>query len=135
MNSINTPSIHYPSLLKRIQAIFIDFLIILAVFVLTSLLLGTEESSIGLKVGVFVFSVYLYEPVLVAFTGGTLGHRLLGLRVKNYHDQDRNISLLSAFGRVIVKGLLGWLSFITITFNPQKRGIHDIATGSIVRLK
>jgi hypothetical protein len=34
--------------------------------------------------------------------------------------------------RFLVKGLLGWLSFLTVTGSTRKRAIHDLLGGSIV---
>ena len=133
---ITDSEIQYPSLLKRIQALFIDFALILIIFLSSSLVIGMiGGTATGVKVGIFVFCVCIYEPMLIAFTGGTLGHRVLGIQVKNYENPDRNISIFSAIVRVIVKGFLGWISFLTISFNSEKRSIHDMLSGSIVILK
>lgn len=126
----------YPSLLKRIQALFIDFVLILLIFLFSSMIIGMiGGAATEIKVAIFVFCVCIYEPMLVAFTGGTIGHKMLGIQVKSYEDPDHNISIFSAIVRVFVKALLGWISFLTVTFNSDKRAIHDMASGSVVTLK
>lgn len=76
--------------------------------------------------------IYLYDPIFTSFTGGTLGHKLMKLKVKKFEQSDKNISLISAFLRFLVKGMLGWVSFLTVTGNKNKRAIHDVVSGSII---
>ena len=120
----------------RVQALLIDFVLILIIFLASSYALrGIDDYSVGLKIFIFAFCVFLYEPTLIAFSGGTIGHRVRGLRVKRYGEPDKNLGIFSAIERVIVKSLLGWLSFITVSFNSEKRAIHDYAAGAVVMVK
>lgn len=127
---------NYPSLLKRVQALVIDFIILLVVFSVTSLLIGFfGDPPVAVRVIVFVFMFYLYEPLLISLTGGTIGHRLIKLRVCDYDNQQKNINIFKASFRFIIKGALGWISFIIVSFNTEKRSIHDFAGNSIVLYK
>lgn len=127
---------NYPTLLKRIQAVFIDLLLILTVFALTSTIINAiGDIATAVKIAVFISCVILYEPVFVAFMGGTLGHKVMGMRIKKHDKPEENISILSAILRVIVKSLLGWISFLTVTLTSEKRALHDMASGSIVVMK
>ena len=136
LTSTSYSDIQYPSLLKRIQALFIDFILILVVFALSSLIIGLiGDTATGVKVGILIFCVIIYEPLLVAFTGGTLGHKVVGIQVKSYAQPDQNIPVFSAIIRIVIKGLLGWISFLSVSFNSEKRAIHDMASGSIVRMR
>lgn len=126
--------IEYPPLVKRIQALFVDSVLILLLFSLSSVLLG-NGSATWLKAGIFIFSIFLYEPTLISFTGNTLGQKLVGIRVTRYTEPKKNISLVQASIRVVVKFLLGWASFLSIIFNREKRGLHDMASSSVVRYK
>jgi uncharacterized RDD family membrane protein YckC len=56
----------------------------------------------------------------------------MNLTVRKFDDQSSNISIGKAFLRFIIKILLGWISFITVTSNKNKRAIHDLVSGSIV---
>ncbi len=133
---ITNAEMQYPSLLRRVQALFIDFLLILLTFATSSVVIGMiGDTATGVKVSVFVFCVIIYEPMLVSLMGGTLGQKALGMQVKRYEAPDRNISIFSAIIRVIMKGLLGWISFLTISFNSEKRAIHDMISGSVVMMK
>lgn len=132
-NKLHVPDLQYPSLLMRVQALLIDVVLVLVIFVLSSYALrGLDDYSVGLKIFIFAFCLFLYEPTLIAFSGGTIGHKLRGLRVKRYEEPDKNLSIFSAVGRVVVKSLLGWVSFITVSFNSEKRAIHDYTAGAVV---
>ncbi len=45
---------------------------------------------------------------------------------------SERITILQSYIRFIVKGLLGWLSFVTIHFNGEHRAIHDFAGSSVM---
>ena len=92
-------------------------------------------TATGVRVGIFLFCIVMYEPLLVASRGGTLGHALLRIQIKKYDDPAQTISMVSAIVRILVKGLLGWISFLAVIFSHEKRAIHDIASGAIVLMK
>ena len=122
-----------PTLLTRVKALVVDFCILLAVFSLMSVLID----AIGgvpdfLKGAVFVIMAYLYDPLLTAFTGSTIGHKLMKLKVRRYSEPEKNISIWQALLRFFIKISLSWLSFLTVTGTKHKRAIHDILSGSIV---
>ena len=129
------PTILYPSLVSRLKAVVIDVLLILLIFSITSVIIGQLGSvETWIRVFIFVFSLYAYEPLFISFLGGTLGHMVVGIRVKDV-DSNRRINILQASVRFIVKYLLGWLSFLTLISNTRKRAIHDIISGSLVVFK
>ena len=120
----------YPYLVTRLKAVVIDLLLVLLIFILASYLFDQfEEVPNFIRATVYIVSVYLYEPFMVA-KGGTLGHRLMGIKVKRSDDFECNIGLVRAVIRFILKILLGWWTFFQI--NPQKQGLHDLASKSIV---
>jgi uncharacterized RDD family membrane protein YckC len=122
-----------PNLVSRVKAVFIDFVIMLVVFSLTSIIIGlVNDVSDFIKGFIAVTMFILYDPLLTAFTGGTLGHKMMGLRVKKYSDTKTNISVINAILRFVIKGTMGWLSFLTVTSSKNKRAIHDTLSGSIV---
>ena len=125
-----------PSLVVRIKAFFIDLLILLLVFATVSILIDMIGNVPSIVKGfIAVFMLYLYDPILTAFTGGTIGHKLMKLKIKQLQDPEKNISLLAALLRFLIKGMLGWISFFTVTGNANKRAIHDLASGSITLKK
>lgn len=122
-----------PNLLTRVKAVFVDLLIMLLIFTGTTLFIDAfGEIPDFVRGSILIFMVYLYDPLLTAFTGSTLGHKAMNLKVRRFEDPERRISLGHAFLRFFTKGLLGWLSFLTVTSNRRKRAIHDMASGSIV---
>ena len=123
----------FPSLVVRIKAVFIDVLIMLMIFTATALFIGSFGDIPDFAKGfILIFMFYLYDPVLTSFYGGTLGHKMMKLKVRKYANPEVNISLGQAFLRFFIKGFLGWLSFLTVTGNRRKRAIHDLASGSII---
>jgi uncharacterized RDD family membrane protein YckC len=122
-----------PSLVLRVMAIFFDLVIMLIVFSLASVLIDmVNDVPVFIKGSLAVTMFILYDPLLTAFSGGTLGHKIMGLTVKQFDSPHQNISVVSAFLRFAVKGTLGWLSFLTVTSSKNKRAIHDTLSGSIV---
>jgi uncharacterized RDD family membrane protein YckC len=125
-----------PSLVARIKAFFTDLLILLFAYATLSVSIDAMGGVPSLVKGVMaVFMFYLYDPILTAFTGGTIGHKLMQLKIKQFKDPQKNISLLAALLRFFIKGMLGWISFFTVTGNANKRAIHDLISGAIILKK
>jgi uncharacterized RDD family membrane protein YckC len=123
----------YPTLLKRYQSLLIDFAILFAIMIVTMIVMGASEYRQVVMLtlgGVFIF---IYEPFLTTYSA-TIGQRIMGIRIRRIENPNERINLLHAYFRLLVKWMLGWLSFITINFNPQHRAIHDMA-GSSVAIK
>jgi uncharacterized RDD family membrane protein YckC len=121
---------------RRLRGIIIDWIFSLvlmfgALFVAVSV--GDDRVSRMLGIGV-VLVLVLYEPVLVSLTGGTLGHYLTNLRVVDERNRG-NVSFLKALARFVLKGLLGWYSFIVITATRRNQAIHDLLTRSTVQIR
>jgi uncharacterized RDD family membrane protein YckC len=55
----------------------------------------------------------------------------MGVRVRRFASGEK-IGILHAYGRIVVKVLLGFISFLVLPLNAGRRAIHDLATGSIV---
>jgi hypothetical protein len=81
-----------------------------------------------------LLALLLYEPILVSFTGGTLGHYFSNLRVVDERNGG-NVSFLKACARVVIKGLLGWYSFIAMTATRRNQAVHDLLTRSTVQIR
>jgi uncharacterized RDD family membrane protein YckC len=128
--------VKFPVLLARVKALLIDALILLSIFTAASLILDKLESTPDWVRGfIYIFMAFLYDPILTSMTGGTLGHKMIGIKVKRYSQPDMNISFPMALFRFLIKGSLGWLSFLTVTSNEHKRALHDKFSGSIVLYK
>jgi len=115
------------------------FSMLIDVIVITLLALGVAEIFYLLddnvpdyiRAAMFVIVVILYEPILVS-TGCTFGQLILNIRVRQFKDPQKKIWFFAALLRLIAKAFLGWISFLTVTFNINRRAIHDYASGSIV---
>lgn len=123
----------YPGIVTRIQALFVDLIIMLLIFTLVAYVIDFAGGAPGWLRGTILFAmVILYDPLTLSLYGGTLGHYLMGIRVKRSSDVSKNILLPFAFFRFFFKTMLGWLSFLTVTANSRKRAIHDMISGSVV---
>lgn len=132
-SGINYDGTTFPSLVTRIKALFIDVIVMLMVFTATTLFIDNFGDIPGFVKGfILIFMFYLYDPILTSVTGSTLGHRMMNLKVRRYAEPEKKISIGQAFLRFFIKGLLGWISFLTVTGNKHKRAIHDLASGSIL---
>ncbi len=111
---------------KRIYALLIDTLIISFVIFIAPALGITGV----LYVSVCIAALLLYDPLCVARSGQTIGHRILGIRVVKINGDTP--SIFQAFGRWFVKGVLGLWSFITMMANGK--AVHDMLSKTQVIL-
>jgi uncharacterized RDD family membrane protein YckC len=122
----------YPLLVDRFQSVFIDSLFVIGCMIgAGSLLDRFDEAPDWIRIALFFGIWALYEPLAVCL-GGTIGNYMKGIRVRKQSNPDKRINFFQAFGRYIIKMSLGWISFLTVHFNPQKRAVHDLASGSVM---
>lgn len=123
----------YPSLLNRVQAMFFDLWIVIAIVMLLSAYVfeAYEKESENFRILLFFIVVFIYEPV-GTMAGGTIGYRTMGMKIRRSDDQNKRVNVIQAYGRSVIKLMLGWVSFLTISGDPQRRAIHDKAVGSVV---
>ena len=123
----------YARFSRRLRGIVLDWVIALTVIfgaIWIAITIGNDTFSRALGIAV-VIALLLYEPVLVSITGGTLGHYFTNLRVVD----DRNVSFLKACFRTLIKGLLGWYSFVVLAATRRNQAIHDLLTRSTVQIR
>jgi uncharacterized RDD family membrane protein YckC len=128
--------VRYPDLKTRVQSVFIDSVLMIVLMFVAGVVLDRMDPSQSeddgwIKAIIFILILGTYEPVTTVI-GCTLGNYLMKIRVKKFSDNTRKINLLQAYIRFIVKILLGWISFITINSNKEKRAIHDFAAGTLM---
>ncbi|MCB0696613.1 MAG: RDD family protein [Chitinophagaceae bacterium] len=120
----------YPSLLKRVQATFVDqiiaFILIMLFFVIAN---NINEDSIPLKIVAFFLGIS-YEPIMI-LRSRTIGQRLTVTNVE-WVTENFPFRILSSYIRLTAKILLGWISLISVSINKHKRAIHDIVAGTVV---
>ena len=122
----------YPYLIDRIQSVFIDLLLIISIMFLVSYLLEKfDQVPDWVRISLFVGIWIIYEPLFVSI-GCTAGQYIKNLRVRRHGQNDRHINFFQSVLRYATKTFLGWISFLTINSNPEKRAIHDFASGSVM---
>lgn len=122
----------YPLLGDRVQSTFIDMLfIVLSMFIFAFLLENIKDVPDWVRMGLFVFIWVIYEPLCTSL-GCTIGNYIKGIRVRRYNNVDERINFFQAFIRYVFKCGLGWLSFVTIHGNKERRAIHDLVAGSVM---
>ena len=133
---MDSNNIIYPGILIRIKSLFLDYVIlILIIFFISFLFKKLDEVPDSLRIGSFIFTFILYEPLFVSLFGGTIGHYSNGIRVKRLNNRNKNILLPIAIFRYIVKITLGWLSLITVNRSEENQAIHDLIANSVVIYK
>lgn len=122
----------YPLLSERIQSTFIDTVfIVILMFIFASVLERFENVPDGVRITLFVLVWIVYDPVCTSL-GFTLGNYIKGLRVRQHENVDKKINVFQAILRYLIKIFLGWISFLTINTNKEKRALHDFVAGSVV---
>jgi uncharacterized RDD family membrane protein YckC len=122
---------NYPYLSTRIKSAFIDQMLILFALMILMIVTQSLANSAAIKIIAAALLLLVYEPVLTTYSA-TVGQRIMGIRVRSRNNPAQRISLGQAVFRYITKILLGWLSFLTIHANAERRAVHDIVSGSLV---
>ena len=123
----------YATLLKRVKAAIVDFLVLMGLGLAVSTILSKFENVPDfVRVILFILIFILYDPILTSTIGATIGHLFLGLRIRRSNDENRKIIFPIAIARFILKALLGWISLLTISVLKKKKAIHDLVAGSVV---
>jgi uncharacterized RDD family membrane protein YckC len=116
------------------MATVIDMMFVLIVaIVLAYALNGVGATTLQYRLYTIGGFILLYEPLCTSKLC-TIGQWIMGIRVRDY-KKGVKISIPSAYVRIVIKIVLGFISFLTIPIDSAKRGIHDIVVGSIVILK
>lgn len=129
------PASIYPRLLRRVRAVIIDEVILLGMLAAWWFGLGIDPGMhLAAKLGSLLLVFVVVDPVLVAFTGGTVGHHLMGMKVREL-ARDARAGLGMATVRAVFRYGLGWASLIFILVTRRHQAIHDYASRTLVVLK
>lgn len=110
-------------------------LFIAAMVVALQIAVAFNSDDVARVVGFgFLAGFFLYEPLLVWLTGGTVGHYLSNLRVVDDRSHG-NVSFLKALARVAIKLVLSWYSFLIMTAARRHQAVHDMLTRSTVQIR
>ena len=123
----------YATLLKRVKAAIVDFLVLMGLGLSVSTILSKFENVPDfVRIILFILIFILYDPIFTSTIGATIGHLFLGLRVRRSNNEDKKIIFPIAIVRFILKALLGWISLLSIAVIKKKKAIHDLVAGSVV---
>jgi uncharacterized RDD family membrane protein YckC len=133
-SSVSTTPL-YARFSRRVSGLFVDWIITIGVvFGAVAIAIAVRSDNFSRALGFLVIAgLVLYEPVLVSSTGGTLGHHASNLRVVD--ERGGNLSFLKACARVVIKGALGWYSFLFMAATRRNQAIHDLLTRSTVQIR
>lgn len=121
----------YPTIMRRYMSTFIDGMLILGIFILSSYVFSEDTDFVRtLRIGIILIVVFVYEPLCTSMFC-TLGQKLMGIRVRTV-SRLAKISLVQAYLKIVVKIFFGFISIFSIIFSKRKRAIHDFVSGSIV---
>jgi uncharacterized RDD family membrane protein YckC len=120
---------------RRVKAVLVDG-VVLGLFFFATVgvvkLLGIENSDYE---AMLIFTVAAsFEPFFLAFTGGSVGHHLVGLKVRRA-EYDKKINLFQAYARFFTRAIFGFASLVTILTTKKYQAVHDLLVGSIVVYK
>ncbi len=122
---------------RRLRALLLDATVIATLFYVGAVVIHSvapdDHVSRALWIATLV-AIVLYEPVLVALLGGTIGHRITNLQVVDDRT-DGNLAFFKAVARTGIKGVLGWASFASMTLTRRNQALHDVLTRSTVRIR
>jgi uncharacterized RDD family membrane protein YckC len=125
--------IKYGTLINRLKAILIDVLVLVGLcMIATAIFSRIEYVSDTVRMVVFIFIFLLYDPLFTSIFGATIGHLIIGLKIRRAKDITRKLIFPMALIRFIIKGTLGFISLMTISITKKNRAIHDIVAGSVV---
>jgi uncharacterized RDD family membrane protein YckC len=123
---MNSPT---ATLLDRTKSSTIDTLLLISLaFLIADFLSYFEDVPTWLRAILFS-SLVMYEPIFITF-GGTLGNKIMKIRIRNSKNDSTNLNLIRSIIRFTLKILFGSISYTTIFKNPRKRAIHDLIAGA-----
>lgn len=119
----------HAGLWTRLMAHNIDLLILLPFYYLFSFFIASDR----ILLAVCFFLSFIYEVLFTSFRGGTIGKRMMKLKVTTISSQ--NIGIFRSLLRSVTK-LIGsfifLIGFLIIELNQQKKGLHDMLSGTFV---
>jgi uncharacterized RDD family membrane protein YckC len=123
----------YPSLMIRVQALLFDLFVVGAIVFNSSRTFFSDYQGeyMLLKILLFVLALLVYESIANT-TGGTLGYRTMGLKIRRFGELNKKLRFSQAFVRSIMKFAFGWISFLSVNVDPHRRAMHDKASGAVV---
>jgi uncharacterized RDD family membrane protein YckC len=116
-----------------VRAALIDSVVFVVVFYLWFFFWVSvvDDAHMAVKIAPLGAALLVLEPGLVAWTGGTIGHHLTGLRIRDAIT-NRNIGFIRATLRALSRVLLGSVSLVFILVTRRHQAIHDYLSRTVV---
>ena len=112
------------SLVRRINATTLDLLVCVGIMGAAQAVPGDGAPLRALRVACIWAPVFLLDPLLIRFTGATLGQRWLDLRTAPLTLGAR-LTLPRLVLRYWIKLLLGFVSLAYVVFSGSRQALHD----------
>ncbi|MBK6281735.1 MAG: RDD family protein [Draconibacterium sp.] len=107
--------VNYPGVFDRVKAMTTDAIVIIVFMFIASYVFSLFENVPDYaRIIAFVFIFLLYDPLFTSIFGGTIGHMIIGIRVKRESNEQKNILFPLAILRFVVKTSLGIISLFTV---------------------
>lgn len=122
---------------RRLNALTTDSVVLIVFSLLLFLLVPQgEESPILRRVlgMLWLGGILLYEPVMIAWCGSTLGHLAFNLKVVDDRTGG-NPSFPRALARLPLKAILGLFTFLTMSLSKRHQAFHDMMTDTTVQIR
>ena len=128
--------LHYVGFWKRVLSKLIDIAILGAIMYMGSLFNLApnvlSEDVMG-RISAYISLACFYYVVSWWKFSGTLGNHLLGQRVVNAQlERPTSQQVAIRFVIVLLSECIFSLPFLSVAFDPKKRGLHDKAAGTFV---
>ena len=126
----------YATFSRRLQAMLYDSACLTCIVAVAVMLVAFGEPFPGagrVAAGAVLLSLLLYEPLMVSQYGGTLGHRRRNMRVV-VDATASNPGIGRALVRFCLKTVFGIFSVIAMVATTRHQALHDLATGTSVRI-
>lgn len=118
----------------RWTASLIDaILIFLFVLIIGKIMAFIQIDSSYISFIILLSFLIIYEPLMVSFWRGSLGHKSLRLQV-SMAENDANVSFVRAPVRFSIKALFGIISLFWM-FGSKRQALHDLLTKTKVTMK
>lgn len=126
----------YPGVSERVKAALIDTFLLVGIMVMLWLVFSSFDNVADeVRMVSFAIVFVLYDPLFTSLNGGTIGHMVMNIEVKKRAHQQKNISVVAAIIRYLIKVALGWVSLLVVSATKKRRALHDVLVGSIVLYK
>jgi hypothetical protein len=117
---------------RRLLALFIDWTmsrLVVAAFLGQEVIVPTADRQTGDALFLPILVLGLEIWVLTALLGGSAGQLMLGVVVRRVNGEP-----LSAI-RALIRTVLLLLVIPPVVYNPDRRGLHDLAVDSIAVMR